>query len=75
VDANDNGVRDTGEPLLPGVSVLVGDIQVETDSAGAYELSDVVPYAAIVLSVDSLTLPSLDLVVQAVRVTPPPNGV
>jgi hypothetical protein len=75
LDANENGVRDEAEPLLPDVSISVGDISVETDSSGVYRLNDVVPYAALVLSVDSLTLPSPDLIVQAVRVTPLPNGV
>jgi hypothetical protein len=75
LDENRNGVRDDIEPPIPGVAIFVGDASVETDSLGAYQLSDVAPYASIVLSADSLTLPSPDMVVQAVRVTSLPNGV
>ncbi len=75
LDENGNGVRDATEPTLPHISISAGDVQVETDSVGEYQFNDVVPYATVVLSVDSLALPSPDMTGHAVRVTPLPNGI
>src|SRR6185312_8117521 len=75
LDDNDNGIRDAAEPTLPGISISTGDVQIETDSVGAYRLDDVIPYTAVTLSVDSLSLPTPGMTAQAVRVTPLPNGV
>ena len=75
LDDNDNGIRDAAEPTLPGISISTGDVQIETDSVGAYRLDDVIPYTAVTLSVDSLSLPTHGMTAQAVRVTPLPNGV
>ncbi len=75
LDENDNGVRDATEPTLPGISISAGDVQIETDSVGAYRIDDVIPYTAVTLSVDSLALPTPGMTAPAVRVTPLPNGV
>ncbi len=75
LDSNSNGVLDGAEPLLSGVSVAAGDINVETDSSGRYEITDIQPYTAVVLSVDSLSLPSPDLSFASVSVLPLANGV
>ncbi|HXF25402.1 MAG TPA: hypothetical protein VN602_12815, partial [Gemmatimonadaceae bacterium] len=75
LDENGNGIRDATEPTLPGISISAGDVQIETDSVGAYRIDDVIPYTAITLRVDSLGLPTPGMAVPAVRVTPLPNGV
>ncbi len=48
---------------------------VETDSVGAYRLGDVTPFASIIVSADSLTLPSPNLFARSLRVVARPNGV
>lgn len=75
LDNDADGVLDSSDELLPGVSVIAGASTVETDSTGEYRTADVAPYAALVLSADSLTLPPQDLVVRPVRVIPLPGGV
>jgi hypothetical protein len=75
LDSDANGSFDSSDQLLPGVSVIVGSTMVETDSAGEYRVPDAVPYSAVTVTVDSLTLPSQDLIVRPVRVLPLPNGV
>lgn len=75
IDDNSNGVKDEGEPALPGVAVAVGPSIVETDAAGQYHVFDVVPFVPIVINVDALTLPDTAVHVRAVRITPLPNEV
>ena len=75
LDGNANGVRDASDQLLSGVLVSIGAASVETDSAGDYRFSDINAFSSVVLSVDSLTLPSPDMIAQPVRVVPIPNGV
>jgi hypothetical protein len=74
LDRDADGSFDSSDQLLRGVSVIVGSTIVETDSAGEYRMPDAVPYSTVTVSVDSLTLPSQDLVVRPVRVMPLPNG-
>ena len=38
VDENLNGVRDAGEPPVPGLQVALGNARATTDAAGRYEL-------------------------------------
>jgi hypothetical protein len=73
VDGNANGVFDPSERPLSGVSVAVGATVVETDSAGDYHLRDVLPFEAVILTVDPLTLPSSGTSISPVRVVPLPN--
>ncbi|HYW50646.1 MAG TPA: hypothetical protein VE861_08570, partial [Gemmatimonadaceae bacterium] len=58
LDRNLNGVRDAGEPAVPGVTVLVGTGSSRTDSAGRYRVWDLVPFVAMPVWVDSTSLPS-----------------
>jgi hypothetical protein len=75
LDANGNGRYDTGEELLPGVSVRAGYSSAETDSSGEYRIWNLVPFEPVLLTVDTLTLPSPLWVpgFAAARVEPGPN--
>lgn len=75
IDANADGVFDARDQPLQGVSILVGTTVVETDSVGRYRLGDLTPFTSIIVSADSLTLPSPNLSVRSLRVVPLPNGV
>ena len=75
LDGDANGVLDAQDQLLQGVSILIGNTTVETDSTGEYHLADVMPFTSVVVSADSLTLPSPNMIAQPVRVVPLPNGV
>ncbi|MFZ1828568.1 MAG: SdrD B-like domain-containing protein, partial [Candidatus Competibacteraceae bacterium] len=60
-DSNGNGVRDPGEPGIPGVQVAITDSTsavaiATTDANGAY--SQVVPAGATILNIDEATLPA-----------------
>ena len=52
IDKNANNVKDTDEEPLVGVGVSIGQNEVETDSAGAFYLSDVKPYRSNKLTYD-----------------------
>ena len=58
LDRNANGVRDGGEPIVPGVVVQVGTGHARSDVEGRYRIWDLVPYVPLPVSVDSLSLPS-----------------
>lgn len=75
IDENRNGVWDTGEPLLSGVSIQAGGRIVDTDSVGEYNLGDVVPFVTMLVVVDTLSLPSATLTTAPLRVIPQPNGI
>lgn len=75
LDENQNGILDAAEQVIPGVVIAAGSATVETGMSGEYLVQDVVPFAPIVLVVDSLSLPSSGLEVQPVRVVPLPNGI
>ena len=74
MDSNRNGIRDPGEGGIPGVSVVIGDMSVETDSGGVYRFLDVGPFVPVVITVDSLTLPGEAMVAPSVRLIPPANA-
>lgn len=75
LDENTNGLQDPGEPGIPDVRVIIGFGTVRTDSAGRYEAWDAAPYQAVLVAVDSLSLPNPLWVSQygAVRAEPGPN--
>jgi len=75
VDADCDGRLSAADRLLPGVSVSIRGRLVESDSLGEYRIPDVAPFVAVVLVVDSLSLPSGDLYAQPMRVVPLPNGI
>jgi hypothetical protein len=75
LDENDNGLRDPDENVLPEAVVMMGPLSVETDSTGAYTVQDAVAFVPLILSVDPLTLPSVDMRPHAIRVVPLPDGV
>ena len=58
LDRNANGRRDAGEPAVPGVQVQVGTGWARSDAEGRYRVWDLVPFVALPVLVDSLSLPS-----------------
>lgn len=58
LDRNLNGVRDAGEPVVPGITVQVGNGWARTDADGRYRVWDLAPFVAMPVSIDSTTLPS-----------------
>ncbi|MEO7218297.1 MAG: hypothetical protein ABI026_08895, partial [Gemmatimonadaceae bacterium] len=74
MDDNGNGIHDVGEPGIPTVSLVVGDMSVDTDSSGTYRVLGLTPFVPLTIAVDSLTLPDESMVAPSVRVTPPANG-
>lgn len=58
LDRNANGLRDPGEPTVPGVNVQVGTGYARSDADGRYRVWDLVPFIPLPVSVDSTTLPS-----------------
>jgi hypothetical protein len=75
LDRNADGRRDPGEPGLAAVRLVVGSISVTTDSLGRYEAWNLLPFQAVVISVDTLSLESPLLVplAPAVRLATAPN--
>ena len=75
LDENANGIPDPGEAGIFGVRVRVGTASAISDSDGAFRVWDVVPFEPVLVTVDSLSLPS-PLVVPAfgsAQVQPGPN--
>ena len=58
LDRNANGQRDPGEPAVPGVLVQVGTGWARSDAEGRYRVWDLVPFVALPIVVDSMSLPS-----------------
>jgi hypothetical protein len=58
LDRNANGLRDAGEPVVPGVTVQVGTGYARSDAEGRYRVWDLVPFVPLPVQVDSTTLPS-----------------
>jgi hypothetical protein len=75
-DDNGNGVRDPGEPGLPGIPVSVGGYATETDSDGRFAAWGLYPSEPVQISVDTLALkdPHFLLPAPVIRVRPTPNA-
>jgi hypothetical protein len=57
-DVNQNGRCDPGEPLLPGVRVIVGTRPVVSDSNGEFRVWDLLPFEPVSVLVDSMSIDS-----------------
>ena len=57
-DVNQNGRYDPGEPLLPGVRVIVGTRPVVSDSNGEFRVWDLLPFEPVHVLVDSMSVDS-----------------
>ena len=57
-DVNQNGRYDPGEPLLPGVRVIVGTRPVRSDSNGEFRVWDLLPFEPVSVLVDSMSIDS-----------------
>jgi hypothetical protein len=57
-DVNQNGRYDPGEPLLPGVRVIVGTRPVVSDSNGEFRVWDLLPFEPVNVLVDSMSIDS-----------------
>ena len=57
-DDNQNGRYDPGEPLVPGVRVIVGTRPVVSDSNGEFRVWDVLPFEPVAVLVDSMSIDS-----------------
>jgi len=75
LDLNGNNKYDAGEPLLPGVRVVVGPGFAMSDSSGDYRVWDLLPFEPTQVTVDSSSLASPLWVpaFAAVSVEPSPN--
>src|SRR5207244_183795 len=58
LDENGNGRWDAGEPVVPGVRVLVGTSSASSDSSGWFRVWDLVPFEPVLVTVDSLSIDS-----------------
>ncbi len=58
LDRNANGLRDGGEPAVPGVMVQVGTGYARSDADGRYRVWDLVPFVPLPVVIDSTSLPS-----------------
>lgn len=58
LDRNANGLRDAGEPPVPGVTVQIGTGFARSDADGRYRVWDLVPFVPLSVVVDSTSLPS-----------------
>ncbi len=72
-DDNQNGRYDPGEPLLPGVRVIVGTRPVVSDSSGEFRVWDLLPFEPVHVLVDSLSIDSPLLVPAFAEATLVPN--
>jgi hypothetical protein len=75
LDENGNGRWDPGEPIVPGVRVLVGANCASSDSSGWFRVWDLVPFEPVLVTVDSLSIDSPLLVPEfgSTSVEPGPN--
>jgi hypothetical protein len=58
LDENGNGIRDPGEPGVPGVRVLVEGRAVVTDAEGRYTADHLLPWEATRISVHEPSIPN-----------------
>jgi hypothetical protein len=61
MDVDGDGVRDSHEPVLPGVPVRIGGERVTTDGRGAFHAWGLLPYAVTAVTIDTLALTTTDL--------------
>ena len=75
-DDNANGVRDRGEPGLPGIPVLVGGWPAQTDANGRFAAWGLFASEPVQITVDSLSFenPQLTLPAPVIIVRPAPNA-
>jgi hypothetical protein len=75
MDQNGNGLHDPGERGLGQVRIQVGTGAAISDSTGAYQVWDVVPFEPVMVAVDSLSFESPLWLAPApvVRIVPGPN--
>jgi len=75
LDRDADGRRDPDEPGLTAVRLTAGSTSVTTDSLGRYEAWNLLPFEAVVVTLDTLSLESPLLVpaVPALRLVPAPN--
>jgi hypothetical protein len=75
LDQNQNGLYDPGERGLRNVRVQVGTGAALSDSSGAYQVWDIVPFEPVLVAVDSLSFESPLWLAPSpvVRVIPGPN--
>jgi hypothetical protein len=72
-DDNQNGRYDPGEPLLPGVRIVVGTRPVVSDSNGEFRVWDLLPFEPVNVLVDSMSIDSPLLVPAFATATLVPN--
>jgi len=72
-DDNQNGRYDPGEPLLPGVRLVVGTRPVVSDSNGEFRVWDLLPFEPVNVLVDSMSIDSPLLVPAFATATLVPN--
>ena len=58
LDENGDGRWEAGEPVVPGVRVLVGTSSASSDSSGWFRVWDLVPFEPVLVTVDSLSIDS-----------------
>jgi hypothetical protein len=75
-DDNGNGVRDPGEPGLPGIPVSVGGWPAKTDEEGRFAAWGLSPSEPVQVDVDTLSFPDPHYLLPAavLRVRPTPNA-
>ena len=75
-DDNGNGVRDPGEPGLPGIPVSVGGWPAKTDEDGRFAAWGLSPSEPVQIDVDTLSFadPHFLLPAPVLRVRPMPNA-
>ena len=76
LDANNDGIQQSGEPGLGNVAVRVGTNAVVTDSLGRFRSWDLVPFVPTLVELDTLTLenPLWYPTAVAQRLPPSPNA-
>jgi len=56
LDLNGNGAADPGEPPVPDIRLRIGPSGVTSDAAGRFEAWDLVPFEALIVEVDTLSI-------------------
>jgi len=76
LDDNSNGVLDEGESGIPNANLEVGGRRTRTDAVGRFAVWDLLPFEAVDIAVDSLSLEDPRMIPGAalLRVRPLPNS-